>query len=166
MRAPLADRLDYARFEENVDRHGPIPVHCPDLGPCHVWTGYRMKNGYGLARLRGKQPLAHRVAFYFAHGRWPEPCALHRCDNRACVNEAHLFEGTIADNNADMRSKGRQASGERNRHARLTERDVRDIRDARCEDQREMALRFGVSQSTISRIRCGRTWACVRTEAL
>lgn len=104
------------RFAAMVDKNGPVPPHRPELGPCHIWTGYRNERGYGqvgLERSR-KCALAHRVAFLLAHGRWPESLGLHHCDNPACVKAvaddqgpAHIFEGTLKDNAVDMVAKKR-----------------------------------------------------------
>jgi hypothetical protein len=168
-----------ARFESKVDRNGPIPPHRPELGPCHVWTARRDRFGYGRCGFRGGGQLAHRFAFFMAHGRWPDPCALHKCDNPSCVNSAHLFEGTKAENNADMKAKGRQRGprgarngtytqphrrtrGERNSSAKLTDRDVLEIRAdyalGRAEQQ-ELADRFHVHHTVISRIILRKLWA-------
>lgn len=164
------------RFFAKVDRNGPIPAHCPELGPCHVWTACKNKRGYGKVAFCGRSEYAHRVAFYFAHGRWPEPFGCHHCDNRACVNDAHIFEGTQADNLADMVNKGRSAHGDRHssrtkphrtargeRHgfAKLTEQAVVDIRSAYANGeatQAELSRRHGVNRSTIGSIVGGESW--------
>jgi hypothetical protein len=115
---------------------------------------------------------AHRVAFFLHHGRWPDPCALHRCDNPPCVNPAHLFEGTKADNSRDMASKGRDGShthpelvprGEAHGIAKLTAEKVAAIRDALAsgEPQRSIASRFGVHHSAIGKMHRGQTWSHV-----
>ncbi len=93
------------RFRANVDTNGPVIR--PELGPCHEWKGGRFSTGYGAFRMDGKTVYAHRLAFFFAHGRWATPCTLHKCDNRPCVRGDHLFEGTKGDNNRDRHRKGR-----------------------------------------------------------
>src|SRR4051794_32506507 len=80
---------------------------------CWEWTaGVFKSGGYGQFNMRvaGKrQPYrAHRISYELAHGPIPSDlCVLHECDNRVCVNPAHLFLGTRGDNCDDMHAKGR-----------------------------------------------------------
>lgn len=112
--------------------------------------------------------LAHRHAWELSNGPMPDgtgyhgTCVLHRCDNRACCNPAHLFLGSNADNCADRdrNRKRRQARGERN-NSRLTERDVADIRAnyVLCRvTKAELSRRFGVSAQHVGSILAGRKW--------
>ena len=83
------------RFWSKVDRSGK----------CWLWTASRNSSGYGKFDGEG----AHRVAWRLAYGVIPYgACVLHRCDMPRCVNPAHLWLGTQADNVADMVAKGRQ----------------------------------------------------------
>lgn len=81
----------------------------------------------------------------------------HECDNRACVNPNHLFLGSQSDNLLDMKLKDRHARGERNRHAKLTDAEVVEIRNA-TGPHKGIAERYGVCASSVSLIRSGRTW--------
>jgi hypothetical protein len=151
-------------FFSKVDLNGPVPEHCPELGRCHVWTAYRQKGGYGVVRFNGKTELAHRVAFSLAHGRWPEPCALHHCDNPACVNEEHLFEGTRRDNAHDMCAKGRHGKtgpkrGERHFASKISDAQIKLM----CAEyaaggvtHKQLAERYGMHRVSVDNILNGK----------
>ena len=81
---------------------------------CHLWMGSKDRKGYGRIFVgSGKSPaFTHRASWALFNGEIPDGlCVLHRCDVPSCCNPEHLFLGTVADNNADMDSKGRARRG-------------------------------------------------------
>ena len=135
----------------------------PDSNGCLVWTAAKQGTGYGTVKIGGVQMLVHRVSWYLNYGEIPDSlCVLHTCDNRSCVNPAHLFLGTKADNAADKVSKGRQARGSSHGNSVLTEEGVREMRKwyPRC-SLRVLSEAFGVSQTVVSKICRRDSWAHV-----
>ena len=117
----------------------------PECG-CIVWTGSTSKKGYGKLVHMQKDYRAHRLAYELAYGAIPDGlCVCHRCDNRACINPAHLFLGTHADNIADRDRKGRnkQCRGEQQGHSKLTDDAIIAIL-ADCRTASEIANAYGV----------------------
>jgi hypothetical protein len=156
------------RFWAKVDKAGPVPTHCPELGPCWLWTGGKTEKRYGLIREghAGPRHLAHRVSWRLLIGDIPDGAfVLHRCDNPPCVNPSHLFLGDHDANMADCAAKGRTKEQRGSRHAltKLTEADVVAMRAewVRGDKLREIADRRGIRISTASYIVHGKTWAHV-----
>lgn len=132
---------------------------------CWLWTAYRDPAGYGKFGVGRSVMLAHRFSFWLANYLPPLGIMIcHRCDNPRCVNPAHLFAGTAADNNADCGRKGRKPKpvwldnrGERHGMAKLTADTVRAIRAAPG-TTRAIAAQFGVSQATVSALQLRKRW--------
>lgn len=140
-------------------------VNRPD--GCWEWTGGRDHHGYGKVRMPMSrvQFRAHRVAYFLATGEDPgSHLVCHRCDNPSCVNPAHLFLGTPADNVTDMLAKGRHKTigrkGAHNPGAKLTDADVRRVVDLLLAGAKntEIAEKVGVTHAMVSRIRLGKSW--------
>lgn len=155
---------------------------------CWPWTGAGTLDGYGSFYAEGRLRRSTRLVWERLCGALgPEQLALHRCDNPPCVNPAHLFLGTNADNARDRDAKGRGRiwtaeerarvsaqvrevasrgafRGEGNGHARLTPDTVRAIRSeyaAREGTQAEIGSKYGVSHATVSDIVRRRRWGHV-----
>ena len=144
------------RFWQNIK---PI-VKATD---CWVWVGTIGKDGYGIIRPSGEriQVYAHRFSWEIARGIIPKSlCVCHHCDNRLCVNPAHLFLGTNSENSLDRHRKGRDARGTEHGHSKLTNDVVRSIR-ADQRRQQDIACDYGVTQSTVSRVQLRKTWSHV-----
>lgn len=124
------------------------------MSGCHIWLGTILSNGYGQVAMAGKKVSTHRVAWLLSHGEIPGGMYVcHRCDNKQCVNPAHLFLGRPVDNTHDAMDKGRQRSV-------LTVGRVAEIhrRLAAGETQSAIAKGWGIHPSTISYVNTGTTW--------
>lgn len=151
--------INVKRFEAKFTRG--------DEAACWPWHGTKNSSGYGMAWDGSAFRRAHRVA-YELHTGQAIPAGMlvcHTCDNRVCVNPAHLFLGTVGDNVRDCASKGRLNSqqpthraafptGENSPFAKLTDAQVSEIRrlSSNGATQRGLASQFGVSRGHIYRL--------------
>ena len=164
------------RFWSKVNKGGP--------NECWLWTGAKTGAGYGNLDLNGRNLLAHRVAWMIHNGGITRGlCACHTCDTPLCVNPAHLFLGTHAENALDKQRKGRCNSPRGGRNgsrlhpekrprggahgcAKLTADQVVEIRTLYAAGRvchQQLSAQFGVSRTTIHLIVRRKTWNHIPT---
>jgi hypothetical protein len=134
----------------------------PNSG-CWLWDGAVDKNGYGKIKRDGVSLRAHRLVYACAIGPIPDGMLVcHTCDVPMCVNPAHLFIGTCADNQRDMRLKGKYRNNPKlrdhcpNGHRRTEEntywfRNKRLCRDCRREADMARYERDGEKRRALAR---------------
>lgn len=95
-------RTAIQRFMSHVDTSAG-----PDA--CHPWTASRNPFGYGYFMVDERCQIASRWFLGYRRGRplGPNEFACHHCDNPPCVNPAHLYVGSQADNSRDAWERGR-----------------------------------------------------------
>lgn len=148
-------------FWDRVNKNGPIVY--PHLTACWIWTGSKVKKGYGVWSHPSnsyQSMLAHRFVWTITYGEIPEGVlVLHKCDNPPCVNPSHLFLGSYVDNVQDCIRKGRFSYSKK-----ITEAQVREIRELRRAGAllREIAAKFQVTRGNISMVLSGKIWGHVQ----
>lgn len=124
--------------------------------------GHRTSHGYRFLTLAGsftksgksKNILVHRFSYRLFIGKISKGMFIcHKCDNPICCNPEHLFQGSHADNMADMARKKRSGItwGERSGMHKLSTKDVEAIRASNAR-QIDLAEKYRVTKSTISEI--------------
>ena len=153
----VCQRASYNSRENTANRFWSKTLVRPPK-ECWEWQGYKGTGGYGQVSFNGKRTTAHRVAWELSQGSISDGLVVcHHCDNPACVNPAHLFLGTPADNLGDARQKGRwrAPAGEQQGQAKLTNEQVIAIRrryGAGDVTQKQLAPFYGITASSVSRI--------------
>ncbi len=146
----------------------------PNSG-CWLWDGIlRSRAGYGAFQIGRKLRASHRLSYEMHVGAMPNGmCICHHCDVPGCVNPAHPFVGTNAENVADKIAKGRHgcapriskirfARGERHPGSKVSESTVREIRREYATGtitQWGLARKHGLRQAAVSLIVRRVTWS-------
>lgn len=168
-------KMHYAR----VLRHGdPMAGRTPEGEPeqfyqdtvlqyngadCLIWPYNRNSKGYGQISRDSKPEQVHRRVCEEIHGPPPthEHEAAHNCGkgHLGCVTKGHLSWKTPKENQADRLAHGTHGRGERNTAAKLTESEAKEIMALKGQlPQRKIAVKYGISQSTVSKIQLGKRW--------
>ena len=149
---------DLARFWDKVS--------VKSTEECWEWTACKLQFGYGRMAVGDTQYLAHRISYAVHVGELlPGMYICHSCDNPACVNPRHLFQGDALLNRLDSDLKGRgitppHGHGENHPNNKLSNDDVYAIRElakARVY-QKVIGEIFGITQSVVSRIVTKQLW--------
>lgn len=155
--------LDPGVIQSAIDRIG-FDI---DENGCHIWRGPVSTQGYGRLYVDHARFQAQRAAWVAKNGPMPiTDDACHKCDVRSCINPDHVFPGDRQQNMKDASSKGRvhafsspqtMPRGERHGSAKLKTSDAFYI-SISGEPNYELARRFGVNKTTVSRIKAGKLW--------
>ena len=158
------------RFWEKVD--------VKEENQCWLWLGSKDTDGYGWFSLsqnmtvnqEGKSISAHRYSLMLKlqnKNLDSSVFARHSCDTRSCVNPHHLIEGSAKDNSNDMVERNRQAKGQQNSQAKMTEDVAKKILEEYSADKQSgrlygslerLAKKYDQKKQSIYKLTSGKTW--------
>lgn len=136
-----------------------------DTEECINWPYAKKENGYGTAKLDGKQQYVHRYVCerFYGAPNFEKAVVAHSCNNGhlGCFNPKHLRWTTQKDNMADKKIHETQPFGSEVASSKLTEEDIPEIfKMVKLGfTEKEIAAQFNVARQTINSIKIGRLWS-------
>ena len=144
-----------------------IYKHVEEEGECWNWTGALQSCGASpVMRWKGKTNSVRRLIMLERGPNQPTMLATYTCNNPMCVHPEHTawaLRRTVqrrttteqGHQNAVLRCK--KLSDKARAKGKLTLELASAVREAEGV-QHEIAVRFGISQATVSAIKTGKTW--------
>lgn len=142
-----------------------VAARVKEDGGCLRWTG-TVFNGHPGGTINKRKVLIRRELYALKHGPIPKGRILRcTCETPLCVDEEHVKLTTFRAVGKECGAKGLMSGPVRSARiaaakrasacAKITQDDARAIR-ASDDKGRVLAKRYGVSESTISKIRLGK----------
>ena len=141
-----------------------LSANATEEGDCLLWSGARC-NGHPAIRIDKKTHLIRRALWKEMHGDIPVGKIITTtCQNILCVERSHVELSTMSELTkklgsavmaGPLRSAKIAAAKRISAQARITQDDAQTIR-ASDDTGTALARRYGISESTVSKIRLGR----------
>lgn len=129
---------------------------------CLIWPLGKTKSGRAAFLVAGKMHYVSRYVCERKHGPAPSPRheAAHKCGkgDKGCYSPNCVYWATPSENIADKVRHGTDFRGERSPNAILTDAEARQIYKAKGARE-DLAKKFGISPTTVSRIKLGQRYA-------
>lgn len=170
----MTDYLALSLPEHRADLHRLFSkISHIDSKGCWIWRGTAKTYPRFWA---GKRPhrtisTAHRFVLVALGHKMKGLVGRHTCDNKRCVNPAHLIPGTHKDNADDASDRGLASLPPKTNWVdrmkvkphhwqKLSAGDIPEIRRrlAEGETQRKIAADYGVSDNAVWHIKAGDRW--------
>lgn len=147
----------HSQLKLEIDNCFWSKVHKGGSNKCWEWQASKSIYGYGQIQINKKRRPAHTISWELYNGRKIRSGyhIHHICENKCCVNPAHLIEITNGEH------KTLHQLGEHNYNAKLTWENVAEIKylySTTLFSQRGLAKIFAVTQSVIHNIVNNKSW--------
>lgn len=140
-------------------------------GKWHRLSPYTSTVGYLYLSLRNDTGISqrhlavHKLIAEAFHGPAPDGCEVRHFPDRTRTNNAadNLCYGTRRQNLADKVAQGTHNRGEKHPLSRVTESQVKNIREACANGEPQLSVgnRYGISQTQVARIVDRKRWSHV-----